>query len=162
MEICGSLPCSQQSTTDIHPESDKSSLYQIFSKIRLNNIFPPMHRSFQQSPSGFPKNILYVRARARARVRVRVTLRLTVSQSVSMSWCRAHFVNVWPDIPLFWRVWVWNLLSCLGGALCDERPGLFFVSNSLIICLYVHLLFTLSVQQIMPYYSLVAHATTAV
>jgi hypothetical protein len=24
----------------------------------------------------------------------RVTLRLTVSQSVSMSWCRAHFVNV--------------------------------------------------------------------
>jgi hypothetical protein len=49
-------------------------------------------------------------------VRVRVTLRLTVSQSVSMSWCRAHFVDVWPDIASFSRVLVWNLLSCLSGA----------------------------------------------
>jgi predicted ABC-class ATPase len=37
----------------------------------------------------------------------------SVSQSVSMSWCRAHFVDVWPDIASFSRVWVWNLLSCL-------------------------------------------------
>jgi hypothetical protein len=37
-------------------------------------------------------------------------------QSVSMSWCRAHFVDVWPDIASFSRVWVWNLLSCLCGA----------------------------------------------
>jgi hypothetical protein len=28
------------------------------------------------------------------------------SQSVSMSWCRAHFVDVWPDIAFFSRVWV--------------------------------------------------------
>jgi hypothetical protein len=39
---------------------------------------------------------------------VRVTLRLTVSQSVSMSWCRAHFVDVWPHIASFSRVWVCN------------------------------------------------------
>jgi hypothetical protein len=32
-------------------------------------------------------------------------------QSVSMSWCWAHFVDVWPDI-----AWVWNLLSCVCGA----------------------------------------------
>jgi hypothetical protein len=44
---------------------------------------------------------------------VRVTLRLTVSQSVSVSWCRANFVDVWPDIASFSSVWVWNLLSCL-------------------------------------------------
>jgi hypothetical protein len=51
------------------------------------------------------------------RVRVRVTLRLIVSQSVSQySWCRAHFVDVWPDIASFSRVWIWNLLSCLCGA----------------------------------------------
>jgi hypothetical protein len=37
------------------------------------------------------------------------------SQSVSMSCCRAHFVNVWPDIASFSRVWDWNLLSCLVG-----------------------------------------------
>jgi hypothetical protein len=45
------------------------------------------------------------------RFRVRASLRLTVSHSVSMSWCRAHFVDVWPDI----ASWVWNLLSCLCG-----------------------------------------------
>jgi hypothetical protein len=78
----------------------------------------------------------------------------------------------------------------LWGALSVERPGLSFVSHSLVICLCVHLLFTFlsftllpytyiytlhntyniykasfspgSLQQIMPYYLLVAHATTAV
>jgi hypothetical protein len=63
---------------------------------------------------------------------VRVTLRLTVRQSVSTSWCRAHFVDVWPDIVSFSRVWVWNSLSCLCG------PGLSFVSHSLVICLYIY------------------------
>jgi hypothetical protein len=76
------------------------------------------------------------------------------------------------------------------GAFSDERPGLSFVSHSLVIGLCVHLLFTFlsftqlpyiyiytvyntyniykasfspgSVQQIMPYYSLEAQATTAV
>jgi hypothetical protein len=33
-----------------------------------------------------------------------------------MSWFRAHFVDVWPDIASFSRVWVWNLLTCLCGA----------------------------------------------
>jgi hypothetical protein len=66
----------------------------------------------------------------------------TDGQSVSMSWCRAHFVDVWPDIAFFSTVWVWNLLSCLWGALSDERPGLSFVSHSLVICLYVHFLLT--------------------
>jgi hypothetical protein len=80
----------------------------------------------------------------------------------------------------------------LWGALSDERPGLSLVSHSLVICLCVHLLFTClsfthlpyvciyiytihntyniykasfspgSEQLIMPYYSLVAQATTAV
>jgi hypothetical protein len=78
----------------------------------------------------------------------------------------------------------------LWGTLSDERPGLSFVSHSPVICLCVHLLFTFlsfthlpyiyiytlyntyniykasfgpsSVQQIIPYYSLVAQATTAV
>jgi hypothetical protein len=35
------------------------------------------------------------------------------SQSVSMSWCRAHFADVWSDIASFWRVRVWNSLFCL-------------------------------------------------
>jgi hypothetical protein len=35
------------------------------------------------------------------------------SQSVSMSWCRAHFVDVWPDIASFSRVWVWNFISII-------------------------------------------------
>jgi hypothetical protein len=37
-------------------------------------------------------------------------------QSVSISSCRPHFADVWPDIASFSRVWVWNLLSCLCGA----------------------------------------------
>jgi hypothetical protein len=37
-------------------------------------------------------------------------------QSVSQSWYRAHFMDVWPDIASFSRVWFWNLLSCLCGA----------------------------------------------
>jgi hypothetical protein len=37
-------------------------------------------------------------------------------QSVSMSWCRDHLVDVWPDITSFSRVWVWNFLSCPCGA----------------------------------------------
>jgi hypothetical protein len=37
-------------------------------------------------------------------------------QSVSISWCRAHFVDVWPGIASFSSVWVWNVLCCLCGA----------------------------------------------
>jgi hypothetical protein len=53
-------------------------------------------------------------------------------QSVRMSWCRAHSVDVWPDIASFSRVWVWNLLSCLCGAPSLTRgrvcPCVFLVS----------------------------------
>jgi hypothetical protein len=55
------------------------------------------------------RSVSMSRYRALRSLSVRVTLRLTVS----MSWCRAHFVDVWPDIASFSRVWVWNLLSCL-------------------------------------------------
>jgi hypothetical protein len=47
----------------------------------------------------------------------------SVGQSVSMSWRRAHFVDVWPDTASFSRVWVWNLLSCLCGALLWQEAG---------------------------------------
>jgi hypothetical protein len=52
------------------------------------------------------------------------------------------------------------LFKCLGqefvvlslwGALSDSRPGLYFVSNSLVICLRVHLLFTFFSLSILPY-----------
>jgi hypothetical protein len=52
------------------------------------------------------------------------------------------------------------------GALSDERSGLSFVSLSLWAFVKVKYIFTFccpgSVQQIMPYYLQVAHATTAV
>jgi hypothetical protein len=121
-------------------------------------------------------------------IRVRVTLWPTVSQYVLVS------------SPLCGRLTRYCfLLKSLGlefvvlslwGALSDERPGLSFVSHSLVICLCVLLLFAFSsfthlpyiyiytlyntyniykapfspgsVQQIMSYYSPVARATTAV
>jgi hypothetical protein len=51
----------------------------------------------------------------------------SVSQSVSTSWCRSHFVDVWPDIASSSRVWVWNMLSCLSGApsLTSESESLY-------------------------------------
>jgi hypothetical protein len=71
---------------------------------------------------------------------VRVTLRLTVSQYVLVS------------SPVCGRLIRYCFsLKCLGlefvvlfpcGALSDERPGLSFVSHGLVICLCVHLLFT--------------------
>jgi hypothetical protein len=55
-------------------------------------------------------------------------------QSVSMSWCRAHFMDVWPDIASFSRVWVWNVLCCPCGAPSLTRgrvcPCVSFVSES--------------------------------
>jgi hypothetical protein len=63
-------------------------------------------------------------------IAVRVTIRLTVSQSVSMSCCRAHFVDVWPDIASFSRVCVWNLLSCLCGAPSLTRGRVCHLSES--------------------------------
>jgi hypothetical protein len=57
------------------------------------------------------------------------------SQWVGMSWCRAHFLDVWPDIASFSRVWILKLLSNLS----DERQGLSFVSHNLVIfcvCIY--------------------------
>jgi hypothetical protein len=79
-------------------------------------------------------------------VRIRVTLLLKVSQSVS------RYVLV--SSPLcgrltFSRVWVWNFLFCLCGApFSDDRPGLSFVSHSLVICLYVHLQFAFCLSHI--------------
>jgi hypothetical protein len=75
------------------------------------------------------------------------------SQPVSMSWCRAHFMDVRPDIAFFF-------LTCLGlefvilplwGALSDERPGLSFVRHSPVICLCVQLLFTFLSFTHLPY-----------
>jgi hypothetical protein len=51
-------------------------------------------------------------------------------QSVSMSWRRADFVDVWPDIASFSRVWVWNLLSCLCGAPSPTRGRVCPLSES--------------------------------
>jgi hypothetical protein len=51
------------------------------------------------------------------------------SQSVSISWCQAHFVDVWPDIAFSSRVWVLNLLSCLCGAPSLTRRRMSFVSH---------------------------------
>jgi hypothetical protein len=107
----------------------------------------------------------------RSRIRVRVTLRLTVSQSVS------QYVLV--SSPLCGRLTRYcflfkslglEFILSLWGALSDERPSLSFVSHSQVICLCAHLLltflpfthlhtFTGSIQQIMLYYSLVAHDT---
>jgi hypothetical protein len=71
--------------------------------------------------------------------RVRVTLRLTVSQYVLASSppCGrlTRFCFLSKSLGLKFVV-----LS-LWGALFDERPGLSFVSHSLVICLCVHLLF---------------------
>jgi hypothetical protein len=54
----------------------------------------------------------------------------TDSQAVSMSWCRAHFVDVWPDIASFFKSLSleFGVLS-LWGVLSDERPGLSFVRD---------------------------------
>jgi hypothetical protein len=51
-------------------------------------------------------------------------------RSVRMSWYRAHFADVWPDIASFWRVWVWNLLSCLCGAPSLTRGQSHFTPDS--------------------------------
>jgi hypothetical protein len=122
--------------------------------------------------------------------RVRVNLRLTVSQYVLAS--SPLFGRLTRYCFLFKSFSLEFVVLPLWGALSDDRPGLSFESHSLVICLCVHLLFTFSfhpftimytiqyiyiyiyiyiykasfspgsVQQIMPYYSLVAHATTAV
>jgi hypothetical protein len=49
----------------------------------------------------------------------------------SMSWCRAHFVDIWPDIA-----------SC-GGALFEERPGL----SLCVLCIRVRVTLRLTVTQ---------------
>jgi hypothetical protein len=52
-------------------------------------------------------------------------------------------VDVWPDIASFFKSFGLEfVLLSLWGALSDERPGLSFVSHSLVICLCVHLLLT--------------------
>jgi hypothetical protein len=86
----------------------------------------------------------------RVRVRVRVILRLTVSQSVCLgveptSWTFDQILLPFQEFGLEFVV-----LS-LWGALSDERPGLPFVSRSLVICLCVHLLFTFLCFIPLPY-----------
>jgi hypothetical protein len=58
-----------------------------------------------------------------------------------MSWCRVHFVDDWPDIASFSRVWVYNLLSCLGGApsltrgwVCPSDTNFSFLTTSILRC----------------------------
>jgi hypothetical protein len=116
---------------------------------------------------------------------VRVTLQLTVSQSVCLD-VEPTCGRLTRYCFLFKSLGLEFVVPSLWGALSDERRGLSFVSHSLVICLCVHLLliflfhtFTIYilyntcnidkasfcpglVQQIMPYYSLVAHTTTAV
>jgi hypothetical protein len=51
----------------------------------------------------------------------------TDGRSVSMSWYRAPLWDLQPDIiTSCWNVAVWNLRSCIWGALSDERTGLQF------------------------------------
>jgi hypothetical protein len=68
----------------------------------------------------------------------RVTLRLTVGQSVSMSWCRTNSELVtrhyFSSEGFCWKI---AFLS-VWGALSDEKSGLSFVSQSVVICLYEH------------------------
>jgi hypothetical protein len=121
-------------------------------------------------------------------VRVRVTLWLTVCQYVLVSSPLCGHLTKYCF--LFKCLGLEFVVLSLWGALSDERPGLSSVSYSMVICLCVPLLFTFlsfthlqyiyiytlyntydvykasfspgSIQQIMSYYSLVAHATTAV
>jgi hypothetical protein len=92
----------------------------------------------------------------RLATRVRVTLRLTVSQSVSMSWCRAQFVDVWPDIDSFQEFG--SGICCLvsvgrplwreaGSVLCKSQSSNLsvctstiniFVFHTFIIYIYIH------------------------
>jgi dolichyl-phosphate-mannose--protein O-mannosyl transferase len=48
----------------------------------------------------------------------------------------------------------------LWGALSDERPGLSFVSHSLVICLCVHLLFAFLSFTLLPYIYIYIHTHT--
>jgi hypothetical protein len=82
-------------------------------------------------------------------------------QSGSMSWCRAHFVDVWPDIASFSRIWVWNLLSCLwgrplwweaGSVLCKSQSShlcvctftiYIFVFHTFTIYIYIYIHYTI-------------------
>jgi hypothetical protein len=83
------------------------------------------------------------------RSNVRVTLRLTVGQYVLVSsplcgrFTRYCF--------LFKRLGLKFVVLSLWGALSDERPGLSFVSHSLVICLFAHLLLTFYSIQYMQY-----------
>jgi hypothetical protein len=73
------------------------------------------------------------------RVRVRFTLRLTVGQSASQPACLGIEPTFDQILLPFWRVRVWDLcVLSLWDALSDERPGLSFVSHSLVTCLCVH------------------------
>jgi hypothetical protein len=69
-------------------------------------------------------------------VRVRVTLRLTVSQYVLASSPRCGHLTRYCF--LFKSLCLEFVVLSLWGALSDERPGLSFVSHSLVICLCVH------------------------
>jgi hypothetical protein len=79
-------------------------------------------------------------------VRVRVTLRLTVSQYglVSSPLCGRLTRYCF----LFKSLGLEFVVLSLCGSLSDERPGLSFVSHSLVICLCVHLLFTFCLSHI--------------
>jgi hypothetical protein len=63
---------------------------------------------------------------------------MTDGQSVNMSWCRAHsglvIRHYFPSEGFCQKI---SFLS-LWGALSDERSGLSFVSQSVVICLYEH------------------------
>jgi hypothetical protein len=77
-------------------------------------------------------------------IRVRVTLQLPVSQSVSQYVLASSPLcgRLTRHCFLFKRLGLEFIVLSLWGSLSDERPGLFFVSHSLVFCLCVHLLFT--------------------
>jgi hypothetical protein len=67
------------------------------------------------------------------------------SQSVNQSICLGVELNLWTFDQIllpFQELCLKFVVLSLWGTLSDERPGLFFVSHSLVICLCVHLTFT--------------------
>jgi hypothetical protein len=86
----------------------------------------------------------------------------SVSQSVSMSWCRVHFVDVWPDIASFSSVGIWNLLSCLlGRPLWREADSVLCKSQSshLSICTFTIYIFVFHTFTIYIYIYIYIHYT---
>jgi hypothetical protein len=60
----------------------------------------------------------------------------------SVCWRRGHFVDAWPDIASFSRVWVCNLLSSVGRPLWREARSALCKSQSIHLSVCTFLFFT--------------------